>query len=132
MWQVAVWHLQAGEVDDEVVDCHDVDVDEAVHIVALVVAVAVPVVQLLLDVVDDVQRLDGRVAALHGDSHVEEAIVALKAPGLALNNGGSCRHQPQVERQAQVGGPEVALAVVEIGAYVEIVSHHHCFLKERV
>ena len=42
--QVAVWDLEAWEVDDKVVDSHDVDVDEAVHVVALGVAVAVAVV----------------------------------------------------------------------------------------
>ena len=33
--QVAVWDLEAWEVDDKVVDSHDVDVDKAVHVVAL-------------------------------------------------------------------------------------------------
>ena len=44
-------------------------------------------------VVDDIESLDRGVAALHRDSHVQEAIVALKAPRLALNDAGARRHE---------------------------------------
>lgn len=56
--QVSVRHLQARQVDDQVVDCHDVDINESVHIVAVGIAVAVSVVEFVLDVVDDVECLD--------------------------------------------------------------------------
>ena len=117
-WQVAVRHLQTWQVDNEVVDCHDVNVDKAVHIVAVAVAVAVAVVEFVLDVVDDIQCLDRGVLALDGDSHVKEPVFALKSPRLTLHDFRACHNKPQVERQPQVGGPDVAFPVVEIGTYV--------------
>ena len=92
LWQVAVRHLQAWQVDDDVVDCHDVDVDKAVHIIALGVAMAMPTIEFMLDIMDDIQRLDGRVLAIDGNAHIEEAVGTLKSPWLALDYAGACNH----------------------------------------
>lgn len=129
-WQMAVWHLKVGNVDDHLVDCHNVDVDKPVHIVAVTVAVAVALIELVLNVVDYVQRLDRGVLALDGYSHVQETVFAFKTPWLALDDSGARYHEAQVERQPQVGSPQVALAVFKIRAYVEIVNQGLKELKE--
>ena len=82
-----VWHLQAWQVDNHIVNSHDVDINNPVHIVPVGIAVAVAVIEFMLNVVNDVQSLDGCVVAFNSNAHVEETVVTLKAPWLAFDDG---------------------------------------------
>lgn len=83
--QVRMRHLQRGGIDNKVINRHDVDVHQAVDVTALAVTMG-QTAQAALDIMDVIEHLLGGHRAAQADAHIQETVLTLKSPGLALDD----------------------------------------------
>ncbi len=124
--QVRVRHLQPGFVHGHFVSLiigyrHDVDIDQAVDIASCGIAVT-GTAQPALYVVNPLQYRLWTFAGADGYSHVEEAVLRLKAPGFTFNHAGNPA-SARACRQGRYGLAQVGFTVAQVGPYVEIIVH---------
>lgn len=120
--EVWVRHGERGRADGELVNCHDVEVDYAVAILAGGVAMH-RCAHHVLDALEQRQHLGrGNVADdCHGN--VQEFVVALVAPRRRGDSIGAQRFGADETLKGAHGSRYVCLAVAQVCAYVYVVSH---------
>lgn len=120
--KVRVRHGEQRGVDGELVDCHDVEVDYAVAILAGGVAMH-RCAHHVFDALEQRQHVGrGNVADdCHGN--VQEFVVALVAPRRRGDSIGAQRFGAGEMLKGAYGSRYVCLAVAQVCAYVYVVSH---------
>lgn len=116
-----VRHGELGGVDDEVASEDYVNIHKAVNVVALLVAVRCAT-QSSLYLLTAVQHVEWLQVALKHHAHVEEGVVALVAPWLALNNRRHCAASGQ-GRECCDGAHEIATPVTKVASYIDMIQH---------
>lgn len=120
--KVRVRHGEQRSVDGELVDCHDVEVDDAVAVFALGVAVH-RCAHFVLDALEQRQHVGRGNVGVDCHRHVEKLVGALVAPWRRGDGiGAQCLGAGEVLKGAH-GSRYVCSAVAQVCAYVYVVSH---------
>ena len=114
-------HLQGGSVNDHVINRHDVDIDQAINVVAVSIAV-ISAAQRSLDVMQSVKHGLRVQIAIKTQAYVHKPVLAIKPPGLTLNNP---RHSSATATldQSNDGAIEIIAPIANITTYIEVIFH---------
>ena len=83
--QVRMRHLQIGGINDLIIHGHDIYINQTVDVIAIFVTVG-SAAQAALYLVYAVKHLVWRQRAAQAHSYIQETILALKSPRLALDD----------------------------------------------
>lgn len=119
--QTRMRHLQRVGIDNHVADGHDVDIYQSVNVVpgGITVAGAAQVAFHVVDAFEHGVRLE---VAAEPHAQVEEAVVALKAPRLTLDNArgnaacSTCLHSND-------GAIDIIAPIAYVTTYIQVIVH---------
>ncbi len=82
--KMRMWHLQHGQVNNHVINSHNIDIHQAVNIATFFISMG-SAAHAPLNNVDAVEHFEWRDITDDPHTHIHEMVTALKSPGLALN-----------------------------------------------
>lgn len=112
---------EVGGVDDLFAIEEDVDIDNAVAIVAIYGLVGAT--HLSLDGLGDFEQFVGSVVCVDGHHGIEEMVGRLEPPGGGLYIGRASKQMTCLLAYHFYGLVNVCFAVAQVGAYAEISFH---------
>jgi len=119
--QMGMRHLQCGSINHPFIDGYNVNIDQAVNVIAVTVAVG-GTSQPALDIVDAVQHHVWIDVAIEPQPYVHKAAVAFKSPGFTLDDMG--HHRPaSARRQSNDGAIKIIAPVAHIATYIQVIIH---------